>query len=495
MNYFQVHKKFLPETVVFVSGAVLMMLELVGSRVLAPFLGTSTIVWTSLIGIIMGALSLGYWYGGKLADKTLSLAVLSQVLLNSGVLIGVTAVLHPTLMPLINNWIGNLMLGSVVAATLLFSPASFVLGMVSPYTIRLSIQDVKDSGSVVGRLYAISTLGSIVGTFLAGFILIAFIGTKNLLYILSALQLLLSAIVKFRQQTIYVAAFLVAAFALQTKNTLDVVADIDTTYNRVVIRDWDKGEDGRGRPVRYMRIGDERSSAIFLDGDELVFDYIKFYHTLRHFKPDFKKVLMIGGAGYTFPTDFVKKYPNAEIHVVEIDPALAGLAKKYFRLQDHPNLKIIHEDGRTFLNKTATEQYDVILIDAYKSKSVPFQLSTRETVSRIKAWLKPDGVVIANFIAGLSEPKSRFIRAQVATYREQMPVIALFTLGTKTNPEMLQNVMMVASNVPLNPIENAEPALQDLLSRYYGGRIGEDLPVLTDNFAPVDYYSYFVSYK
>jgi spermidine synthase len=204
---------------------------------------------------------------------------------------------------------------------------------------------------------------------------------------------------------------------------------------------------------------------------------------------------MIGGAGYTFPTDFVKKYPNAEIHVVEIDPALAGLAKRYFRLQDHPNLKIIHEDGRTFLNKTATEQYDVILIDAYKSKSVPFQLSTRETVSRIKAWLKPDGVVIANFIAGLSEPKSRFIRAQVATYREQMPVIALFTLGTKTNPEMLQNVMMVASNVPLNPIENAEPALQDLLSRYYGGRIGEDLPVLTDNFAPVDYYSYFVSYK
>jgi hypothetical protein len=126
---------------------------------------------------------------------------------------------------------------------------------------------------------------------------------------------------------------------------------------------------------------------------------------------------------------------------------------------------------------------------------VPFQLSTRETVSRIKAWLKPDGVVIANFIAGLSEPKSRFIRAQVATYREQMPVIGLFTLGTKTNPEMLQNVMMVASNVPLNPIENAEPALQDLLSRYYGGRIGEDLPVLTDNFAPVDYYSYFVSYK
>src|SRR3989338_163916 len=169
-------KQYKLELIVFLSGAVIMILELTGSRVLAPYLGNSTFVWTSLIGVILGRLSIGYWLGGKVADQKASYENFSLILMIAGVLIGLTTIGKEIILQFIQNSTQSIRIGSLIASIIIFAPASIFLGMVSPYAIRLKIKSIEKSGRTVGNLYALSTIGSIVGTFLAGFWLIAYFG-------------------------------------------------------------------------------------------------------------------------------------------------------------------------------------------------------------------------------------------------------------------------------------------------------------------------------
>ena len=179
-------KKYLLEIVVFICGADLMILEMVGSRVLAPYLGTSIYVWTSLIGVILGCLSLGYWTGGKLADKQANPRTLSSIIFLSAISITLVSFFKEYLITHIQNIIINdPRVITTVAALILFGPPSTLLGIVSPYAAKLRINSLSSSGSTVGTLYAISTIGSIVGTFLAGFFLIAFLGNTRILIVLA----------------------------------------------------------------------------------------------------------------------------------------------------------------------------------------------------------------------------------------------------------------------------------------------------------------------
>ena len=169
--------------VVFVCGAVVMILELAASRIIAPYLGTSIVVWTGLIGIILGSLSLGYWWGGKIADKNANYKRLGIILAISAVLTALISYFKPVL-SLIQN-IDSLEFGAILSTLILFAPATVVLGMVTPYAVRLAIRSIDDSGKTVGNLYAISTLGSIIGTFLGGFFLISIFGNARIISILS----------------------------------------------------------------------------------------------------------------------------------------------------------------------------------------------------------------------------------------------------------------------------------------------------------------------
>ncbi|MFH1533488.1 MAG: fused MFS/spermidine synthase, partial [Nitrospirota bacterium] len=162
-------KKYILEIIVFFSGAIVMVLELVGSRVLAPYVGTSILVWTSLIGIILGSLSLGYYLGGRIADKKASFRILAFILFSAAILITLTTLIKSPVLTFIQTSIRDLRTASVVATILLFTPASIALGMVSPYSVKLKLHRLEATGRTVGNLYALSTIGSIVGTFLAGF--------------------------------------------------------------------------------------------------------------------------------------------------------------------------------------------------------------------------------------------------------------------------------------------------------------------------------------
>ncbi len=492
-------RKFILEITVFVCGALVMIYEIIGSRLLSPYLGASTYVWTSLIGVILGALSLGYWLGGRLADKKPDVKILASVIFLAGGAVSLTILLKDIILALIAESSAILEIKSLFAAVLLFAPASVLLGFVTPYAVKLKMSSLNDAGKTIGRLYALSTVGSILGTFSAGFFLIPFVGSEKTLYLIGVsligLSILLApfALQPFNLMILILFVFGIGVNELKSYYLLktDDLHDIDTEYSRVQIFN---AKDNHGNPIRAMAIDPFFvQSAIFPGSDELVFDYAKYYHLIRYFKPDFQNTLMIGGAGYSFPKDYLRTYPNAKIEVVEIDPQMTKIAKKYFRLEESPRLKIIHQDGRFFLNHAEPGKYDAVLMDAFGSLfSVPFQLTTIEAVRQINRVLNDDGIVIFNLGGAISGDASKFLQAEYQTYAQAFPQIYLFKVNADYTDTQLQNLIIVACKSK-NPVKFAsgDPQIADLLKHLYQPNLTAEVEILTDDRAPVEYYNSF----
>ncbi len=484
------------ELIVFLCGAVVMILELVGSRILAPYVGTSIVVWTSLIGIILGSLSVGYWYGGKLADRNPSNRALSAIILLSAVLVGAIPLLKGHVLDFLQNAIASFSVNAVLATIILFAPPSVALGMVSPYAVRLRMQNLTTSGATVGRLYAISTVGSIAGTFFAGFFLIAYFGSTKILLMLAGILLLISALAYARGFLVVRAlllALLMLSFFLVSVNEKiqerQMIFSVDTRYSHVKI--YSSIDEHSGRPTRVMVTNPkETQSAMYLDDPaDLVLRYTRFYRLIHHFRPDTQTALMIGGAGFSYPKNYLASFPQARLDVVEIDPDLTRLARRHFMLRDEGRLTVYHEDGRTYLNR-ATVKYDAILGDAFSSLySVPYQLTTHETVLRMHHALKDNGVVLMNIISSIEGETGEFLRAEYATFKSVFPQVYLFPVGNPEDGGEVQNIMLVALKSTAIPSFHANnPELKRYLAHRWTKPIANDMPILTDDHAPVDAY-------
>ncbi len=486
-------KKFFLEIVVFLCGAVVMIYEIAGSRVLGPYLGTSIFIWTSLIGIILGSLSLGYWVGGRLADQKPTFGALAWIILLAAVCIGITTLLEKPFLAHLPRFISGLKWQSVTASIFLFAPASIFLGMVSPYAVRLKIKELQTSGTTVGQLYAISTVGSIAGTFAAGFYLIPAMGTTNILVTITILLALISIALfipgkKAGSSIPPVMLIIFAGYLFFNNHSIRSVIDKDTQYNRVWI--YDAVDQETGKPVKFMRINNESSSAMFLDGDELVFPYTRFFRIAEHFTPGFRSALILGGAACSFPKYFLEKYPAATIDVVEIDPELTQLAREYFRFKDNPRMRIFHEDARTFLNR-ASFKYDVVYGDTYKSLyTIPWHLTTLEAARKTYDMLNDGGCAVLNIISSLGGNGSLFLQAELATYRDVFPYVYVFAVMDPADMQMIQSIILVAVKSGSRPArEENDPEIAGYLQHEVTGRILTSLPVLTDEYAPVDYYT------
>jgi spermidine synthase len=489
-------KKFSLEITVFICGASLMILELVGSRVLAPYVGTSTIVWTSLIGIILGALSLGYYVGGKIADVSAETRKLALIILGAAFFILAIVLINSEILNSITELVHTVYFTAVSATLFLFAIPSFILGIVSPYAVKLKMKDLHYTGRTVGDLYAISTIGSIVGTFAAGFLLIPFLGTVNILYFLVALLILASLAILpgklFGARWIFIIilfGLIIFFLAKSVHADTSQLIDVDSQYNRIWIYSLRDAE--TKRPVLNLSTDPYGiQSGMFLDGDnDLVYRYSKYYRLADVINPSINKALMIGGAAYSYPKDFLKNHPVASMDVVEIDPKMTELAKKYFNLKDDPHLSVHHEDARVFLNNNQ-KKYDAIYVDAFNSHlSIPYQLTTKEAVQEIYNSLNDGGTVIINIISAFQGDKSKFLRAELATYKSIFPQVYLFRVDN-SDAYRVQNVMLVAVKSPAAVnfySDNAE--LYSLAQMIYDAPVGDDLPVLTDDYAPVDYYT------
>lgn len=471
-----------------------MAIEIVASRILAPFLGNSIVVWSSLIGVILMALSYGYLKGGVLADRNPSFANLSGIVAAAAVLTASIAVGKNACLTAVSH-IPDIRASAILAEVVLFAPVSFVLAMVSPYVVRLKLKEVGSTGATVGRLYALSTVGSIVGTFGAGFYLLALIGSTAILFCISGLLFIASFLLSttaFRTARIAAVALAALCFYRTPSTSVPFIAgkhlfEADTHYNHCLV--YEAADAKTRRPIRSLVIDRfTRQSSIFTDGhDDLVLEYLKYFRMGNHFNPHARRTLLLGGGAFTYVGDFFRRNPGQSLDVVELDPALAGIAERYFGLSPGPRLRVFAEDARVYLNR-CTQKYDIVYLDTFGSATVvPHYLTTAETAQRIYDDLSPDGVVILNLISAIDGPLGQFFRAEFATYRNVFPHVEVFRPDDRAGE--FRNVLVAAFKNPAAPrLTSDDPEIASYLSHRWTKPIQNDMRALTDDFAPVEVY-------
>ncbi len=494
--------QLLHNIVVFVSGAVLMALEIVGSRVLAPYFGSSIFVWGSLISVVMAALSIGYYWGGWMSAREPSYGKLLTLLAIPGILIFFLPFVYPS----VNEWIASHDFGTrlnpLIACGALFLLPGVFLGTISPYVIRLAATRLQTVGSTAGTLYAISTCGSIFGTLLTAFYLIPVLGVSNIIHALGITLVCLSLVVVplLRLQRISLGRAVAAVSVLLGSVNMwapiawaKTILQKDTFYHRIRIEEDDE--------ARYMYFDRTLQSAMTLkDPAALRLLYSRYTSIGFTFRPDAKKMLIIGLGGGSIPKKLNKEFPNMEIDAVEIDPEVVKMAKDHFNVKEGKNLRIHAQDGRLFLSRTQT-QYDIILLDAYFTDSMPFHLATKEFFELAQRKLTPNGIIVANLISAVTGPSGKIARSFVRTQRQVFPQTYIFAARRPDHVSLdtIQNVIIIATRdkqrVDIKEIVKRAKDLdkglfpdptQDIAVSYFDKLLPEDVPILTDDYAPTD---------
>lgn len=456
------------EAAAFASGFVLMVYELAGARILAPSIGSSTYVWTSVIGVIIAALSLGYWVGGKVADQRGYMIDIARLCLLVGLMIAYTLVAYGSLLEWVAEAFDDPRWQGVVVSLLLFAPASFLLGALSPYLAKLNVRSLATSGESIASLSALNSLGGITGTFVAGFILFSYIGSHETLAIIALMMVGLGWLVSPRAQWRH-RAVLSAAIAIvvimppQTVRGLHI--DTPSAHYTIVEEVVD------GQKMRGLATGpDALQSGMYPDRpNELAFWYTRQLDKVVEVAPKRQHILVLGGGALTLPRHLAQKYPHSHIDVVEIDPQLAGIARQYFNYRDPANVRLIFQDARTYVNQS-TRQYDIILVDVYGDSHVPFSLMTRQYGDQLRRLLNPDGLVAVNMIAGLESSCKLLLNALDAPYRQHFPSAAY---AIQDDRRLYSNMVVVYSASP-----RELPGFRTLHMESYA--------IYDDNFAPAE---------
>jgi spermidine synthase len=474
-----------------------MVLEMAGSRVVAPYMGTSLIVWTSLIGVIMLSLTIGYWLGGMIADRRPKQSVLACLIGSASLVTLIVAVSANPLLEWLSRGSGNIYVGSVIASLFLFSVPSVLMGSVSPFVIRLAIENLGKTGATVGRFSALSSAGSILGTFLGGFVLISTFSTRTILFIVAAV---LGTIALFLVRGLNKAAPLVVTILSVTLGILDEAGalpmtpaglNIDTKYNSVRIMDMnDFRSDRRIRILQTDPMGAQ--SLMYIDNPpELYSDYTKFYDLAFHYKPNASKVLMMGGGGYCVPRHITATRPGVSIDIVELDPGITDIARRYFHLTDRPGQRIYHEDARLFLNREAASgaRYDAVFGDVFGSSyNIPFHMTTAECMARVRELLAPDGVFVVNIISSIDDKLFSGVYASIA---ESFPTVMIFPATFPNDESRRQNIMIVALASSTQPTLPESDYMASLLAHRWTKPFAPQIPAFTDAFAPVEKYTLY----
>lgn len=443
-------KKYLLEITTFIAGATGMIIELVASRILSPYLGNSNLIWTCIIGMMLAFMSIGYFIGGKISDKQPKRNLLSLFLLNSATFISLIPMIEIYAIEPISKTNLNLSLIAIICSTITFGIPSMFLATASPFAVKLKDKDMEEIGGVSGRMSALSTIGSIVGTFLAGFVLIPKLGVKNIILLVVIVLVILSYLIYEDKDVKYsikmIATLIILILIVLTGKKIflqkhnDMILDTDSEYSRIWIK---KFTNNSGKEYNTLEV-DTGYESIASGEKNLTADYLKYYDLFNYYQENTENVLMIGGAAYTYPSYFLEQYKDKKIDVVEIDPKMTEIAEKYFDLNtQNENLNIYHEDGRRYLN-TTPKKYDCILIDAFKGLNVPFQLTTEEALIRVQKSLNENGVVITNLISALDGKNANFIKYEYATYKKVFEDVKVFKVQNGMfNDNELQNLILV----------------------------------------------------
>lgn len=497
--------------VVFLTGAAVLVIEVAAIRILSPYFGNTLYMTSSVLGVILAALSLGYYVGGRLADKRPSETLFYTLILMGGISTLFLQLLIMMLLPRIGYEL-SIVSGPLITSALMFFLPGFLLGMLSPFVVKLQAVRLPQigTGTIAGEVFFWSTLGSIIGSLATGFVLVPFfgldatiLGTGVFLVLLGALPLLRRGLMYSkllgRLVPVAIGLFLMSLVLMAGRESQVVYSD-DGLYQRLTIYD----STYQGEPARFFRQDRNASSAMYLNSDRLLYDYSKYYELYRGVKPDATQALVIGGAAYSIPKALLEDSPRMQVDVSEIEPSTFELAQKYFRVEDGPRLDNFVMDGRRLL-ATSDTKYDLIFGDAYSSLySVPHHFTTVEFFETTKRSLSDNGMVVLNLIGDLSQQQPSFVFSEIKTFRQVFDNTYVFAAGSPETIETPQNIILVGINGDKQLDLNAEvfatsqnDVLRTLSEHYYHVEDIDLTPymVLTDDHAPVAYLMSRVLYE
>ena len=470
----------------FCVGAIVMMYELAGARMLAPYFGSGMDTWTTLIGTILAFLSLGYFLGGRLADRVTEYHVIGSLLFASALLIAVINHTRDLILAWIIGWELELLWAVFLASVILFAVPSVLLGIIQPYVVKLSTRQLATLGRISGQISTLSTAGGIFGTFASGFYVLPLLGTTRTTYALSGALLLLSLLYlrPVLHRILSITLLLSLPFLGSTRTLSYVVADLDTPYSRVIVKDL-PGNESTG-PVRVLTFSPYgyQSSVYLGNPDRSPTPYFEFFDYATNFHRNPRHVLMVGGGAFFYPEDYAKRHPQTQVSVYEIDPELPVIAQEYFDFEPPANLQVYSQDGRAGLSKL-NAPVDLIILDAFSSLSIPFHLTTREYLQELQRISTPRTVVVANLIGADTGKDADFLKAYVATFQAEYADVRVFQNSLEQPRNKRQNFTVLAQNSPLVEYATANRELA-------GHEITLDTrsaPPLTDDQAPVEYYN------
>ena len=520
---------------VFLAGGALLGLEIAASRVLAPYFGSSLYVWGALIGIVLAGLSTGYWVGGAIADRYPTPRLLVGMLAAGALLVLAIPYADGWVLERLVEWDPGPRLNPLLATIFLFGAQSVVLGTVSPIAVRLKAHAVDQMGRTAGRLFAISTAGSIAGTFATAFWLIPELGTDQVLAS-AALALMLAAAAVALVERLLVAGLVALAIAA---GSVGAVVSLAPESNRTVaasqLRNWSpvyrqQRDDERLGSIEATQVGfkivhtkdsqyhriavveDDDSRYLRFDSSfqsgmykkepfRTRFDYTDYLQLPLAYRPETKRILYIGLGGGSAPKRTWRDFPAAQLDVVELDPEVVDIAYEYFALPRDPRIDVAVEDGRRFLARNEGP-WDAIVVDAFYSDSIPFHLATREFLELARSRLVPGGIVTTNIIGAVTGTSSRLFRSMLRTYRAVFPTVAIHPvlLAGDRDLDGVRNVIVVAGEgaapskeflqerwLEVRKDAPGAPDLTDAIRNRYDRAVStEDVPVLTDDYAPTD---------
>ncbi len=475
---------------VFIAGAAVLAVEILGTRILGPFYGMSLFLWSALITVTLASLSVGYVLGGRWADQGPKLARLCYVLAAAGVWLLLVPVLrHPVLV--VAEPFG-LRVAVLVATFILFAPPLTLLGMVSPYAIRLKAEHLSEVGRTAGDLYALSTIGSVIAALATGFLLIPNVGVNRLTFLIGATLIVtaLLGLLKARGSrasgtTLFgILAIALAGVGTRSSERSDpesgLLAVEQSAYAEIRVLDVDG--------ARHLLIDGSLHTLVNPATWESYFPYVATLEIAKGYFDRPGTMLLIGLGGGTVAKNYSRV--GWRVDAVEIDPVVVDVARRFFGLTD-ADARVFVVDGRKFLIGSR-DAYDVIIMDAFGSSSIPFHLITRESFGLIASHLNPGGVLAVNLeTLGWQD---RIVRAVTATVREQFDHV--LALPTEADPEELGNIILLASDRALDSAApNAMPRRLPLTPQFrqaWASRFIPDprqAPVLTDDRNPIDLWS------
>jgi Spermidine synthase len=485
----------------FFCGMSIMAIELSASRLLAPYFGTSSIIWTVIIGMIMISLSVGNVLGGRSADKHNSLGRLFSMIWIAAVWIAVIPLVGKYIVAgsvFLMMWIlpnSLLVAGSVFSCLVVFSFPLVLLGMASPYLVKLGVKDMDNNGRTTGEIYATSTIGSIIGTFIPTFLTIPVIGTQKTFLVFSLVLNLICLYYFFKIKngrvksvitTVLVLALLFSPLSNSYAFWKKTVLEDESLYNYLQVYEDDQSvvlSTNVAFGVQSIYMKNKTLTGYYYDYSLMAPFFMKSTDMDKKFD-----VLVLGMGTGTYAKQCKRFFPNSSITGVEIDQKIVDLSKKYFDLTDQ-EAKVYVNDGRTFLSGKDAGMYDVIMIDAYHDITIPFHMATKEFFSEAKKHLNPGGVILVN-INIRSEKNIEIEEYLTQTLKCNMNKVYKYNIPNITNTlvfasddincikNLSDNITSLAADSPLQQIiQPASNCLEEVKDTKY---------VFTDDIAPVE---------